>query len=457
MLGTVSVRDEAYYGVHTVRAISNFPISGVPVSRYRDLVVSLAMVKQAAALANEDLGALQSRQARAINDACSEVRAGALHDQFVVDSLQGGAGTSTNMVANEVLANRGLELLGHAKGSYEQLHPIEHVNLGQSTNDVYPTALRLALHSQLDRLVAAVDSLALVIEGRAAEFDGCLKLGRTQLQDAVTMTVGQEFRAWATTLTEEVPRLREAQGLLRVVNLGGTAIGTSVNAVPGYRERVVAQLAEITELELSSAPDLVAATSDGGAYVAVSSVVKATSLKVGKICNDLRLLASGPTAGMAELNLPAMQSGSSIMPGKVNPVIPEAVNQVVFEVAGADLTVTLAVGAGQLQLNAFLPVVGVALFRSIEQLTAACQLLAEKCIAGLRVNQEVLQRYASADTALVTGLVPRVGYERATELLHQAALTGTTVREAVEASGIMTLHELDALFPQPRHDREVAR
>ena len=441
LLGELEVPATAYYGIHTARAIANFPISGTPVSQLTELVVALAAVKEAAATANRELGQLDETKAAAIIAAAQEIRNGRYHEHFCLDVMQGGAGTSTNMAANEIIANRALELLGHERGDYRLLHPLEDVNLGQSTNDVYPTALRIAIHRLVDLLVGQVHRLRAALEERSRAFADVAKLGRTQLQDALPMTLGQEFRAWATTLHEEEDRLGEVTALLREVNLGGTAIGTSANTHPDFPARACAHLAQITGLSLVTAVDLVEATSDAGVFVTVSSTVKRTALKISKICNDLRLLASGPTAGLGEINLPAMQSGSSIMPGKVNPVIPEAVNQIAFEVIGGDLTVTMAANAGQLQLNAFEPVIGASLFRSIRQLTAGCTLLADRCIAGITANPQIMLRHTLAETGLLTALVPRLGYEAVTQISVEAARERRTIEEILVDRGLVDRRE----------------
>ena len=357
LLGDREVPADAYWGVHTLRAVENFPISGRPIGEVPELVRALAAIKAAAAMANADLGLLSPERRDAIVAACEELRAGKLHDQFVVDQIQGGAGTSTNMNANEVIANRALELMGHAKGEYKYLHPNEHVNMGQSTNDVYPTALRLAAWRGLNNLIIALESLRGAFAEKAVEFADILKMGRTQLQEAVPMTLGQEFNTYAVMMAEDETRLAEVSALVCEINLGATAIGTGITAHPEYAERVRARLAEITTIPVVTAFDLVEATQDTGAFVQVSGVLKRVAVKLSKICNDLRLLSSGPRAGFNEINLPAKQAGSSIMPGKVNPVIPEVVNQVAFEVIGNDVTITMAAEGGQLQLNAFEPVI----------------------------------------------------------------------------------------------------
>ena len=437
LLGEREVPAEAYWGIHTLRAIENFPISGDIIGNSADLVVALASVKGACARANNELGQLDEKRMDAILAACDEIRAGAMHDQFVVDLIQGGAGTSSNMNANEVITNRALELLGRERGDYRFLHPNEHVNLSQSTNDVYPTSLRLAAIAAVARLSVAVEALATAFAEKAVEFSDIVKIGRTQLQDAVPMTVGQELGAHRSTLMEEVDRIAEVTQLLCEINLGATAIGTGIAAPVGYADCVVTHLSHMTGLPLVKAPDLVEATQDTGVFVAVSSVLKRLATKLIKICNDLRLLSSGPQSGLGELQLPAMQAGSSIMPGKVNPVIPEVVNQIAFAVIGNDITVTLAAQAGQLQLNPFEPIIFRALRDSLRHLTAGCEVLAERCVAGITVNTERLAHRAEASVALCTVLAPHIGYDAATMLAQEALSSGRGVAELVVERGLL--------------------
>jgi len=456
LLGNLDVPADAYYGVHTARAVDNFPISGIRLAGQPIFIGALAAVKQAAAQANRDLGLLDAAKADAIIAAAREVRGGALHDQFVVDMIQGGAGTSTNMNANEVLANRGLEILGHAKGDYRHLHPLQDVNLAQSTNDVYPTAVRIALDGYVVRLLEALDVLRVALERKAVEFADVIKMGRTQLQDAVPMTLGQEFAAFAVTLGEDQARLAEARLLLHELNLGGTAIGTELNAHPEYRALAMANLREITGIDtLTSAANLVEATSDVGVFVQLSGVLKRIAVKLSKTCNDLRLLSSGPQAGFNEINLPARQAGSSIMPGKVNPVIPEVVNQVAFEVIGNDVTVTLAAEGGQLQLNAFEPIIAHSLFAGLDHLAAAAVVLAEKCVDGITANRDLLRRRVADSIGLVTALSPRIGYENATEVAQEALTTGRSVADIVTHRRLLTAEQLEALL-SPAHLTELA-
>ncbi len=446
LLGERSVPVEVYWGIHTLRAMENFPVTGTPIGADEALVLALARIKHAAAHANASLGLLDAPRADAIMRACSEIERGLLHEHFVVDVIQGGAGTSTNMNANEVIANRALELLGHAKGDYAQLHPNEHVNLGQSTNDVYPTALKLAAWESAQHLLAAMAGLRAAFAAKAEEFADVLKMGRTQLQDAVPMTLGQEFRTYAVMLAEDEERLREALQLLREINLGATAIGTGITAHPGYARRVRETLSALVGVDLVTAPDLIESTQDCGVFVTLSGVLKRIAVKLGKICNDLRLLASGPRAGLGEINLPARQSGSSIMPGKVNPVIPEMVNQIAFEVIGNDLTVTLAAQAGQLQLNAFEPIIAHSLFKSFLHLSQGCRILSSHCVEGITANRDLLRRQVEQSVGLVTALNPRLGYVLATSIAVEAQATGEGVREIVLRRGLLDADELDRLL-----------
>jgi aspartate ammonia-lyase len=449
LLGEKEVPDDAYWGVHTERARENFPITGVPVGRYPFLVRGLAFVKEAAALANRDLGLLDADRAAAIGQACRELRAGALHDQFIVDVIQGGAGTSTNMNANEVIANRALEILGGRKGDYARVHPNDHVNLSQSTNDVYPTAADVAFVEAAEQLGVAMEILENAFAAKAAEFDGVVKMGRTQLQDAVPMTLGQEFRAFAVMLGEDRARLAESAALLYEINIGATAIGTGLNAPSGYAEAACAHLAELTGRPFTTARDLVEATQDPGAFVHLSGVLKRIAVKLSKTCNDLRLLSSGPRAGLGEITLPPRQAGSSIMPGKVNPVIPEMVSQVAYTVIADDLAVTLAAESGQLQLNAFEPVIVRALSQSFTHLTAACRTLATACVEGIEAHPEVMAARVATSIGLATALNPLLGYRATTEVAREALATGRSVPDIVREKGLLTDLQLeDALSLQ---------
>jgi aspartate ammonia-lyase len=460
LLGERDVPDIAYYGIQTLRAVENFPITGIPLAQYPHLLKALAAIKEAAARANNELGLLDDVMCDAIVRACREIGAGNLHGEFVVDVIQGGAGTSTNMNANEVIANRALELLGHRKGDYSVIHPNSHVNLSQSTNDVYPTSVRIAAIWALLDLEQALADLRDAFLSKADEFADVVKMGRTQLQDAVPMTLGQEFRAFGITLGEDVERLREAARLIREINMGATAIGTGINTDPRYAQVVRRHLADITDLDLVTSPDLVEATQDTGAFVSVSGALKRVAVKLSKICNDLRLLSSGPRAGLGEINLPAMQPGSSIMPGKVNPVIPEVVSQVCFQVIGNDVTVTMAAEAGQLQLNVFEPVIAFNIFQSVHTLTQACIILRERCIVGITANRDRIRAIVERSIGVVTALVPYIGYERATALAREALESDRGVYELVLEKEWLTRERLDQILSpdamtRPRRIMEI--
>ncbi|MEY4408917.1 MAG: hypothetical protein RLZ65_935 [Actinomycetota bacterium] len=446
LLGEREVPNSAYWGIHTLRAIENFPISGVPVGHYRSFVRAFGFIKEAAALANLKLGALDPEIAPIIIQACIDVRDGMLDSEFVVDAIQGGAGTSTNMNANEVIANRALEIAGFERGDYEKIHPLNHVNASQSTNDVYPTAVKIALIIEILALLKEIAHLRSEITKKAAEFSKVIKMGRTQLQDAVPMTLGQEFSAWSQTLGEDEGRLREIIPLLSEINLGGTAIGTKINTPDGYPQLVVQELSRLCEHEFILAENLIEATSDTGVFVSTSSVLKRFATKISKISSDLRLLSSGPRAGLGEINLPARQAGSSIMPGKVNPVIPEVVNQIAFTVIGNDLTVTMAAESGQLQLNAFEPIIARSLMMSITYLRKGCRVLADYCITDITANEEYLRSTVENSIGLVTALAPSVGYENATAIAKHAQENATTVKTAAIELGLLTAAEFDAIL-----------
>jgi len=446
LLGDREVPFEFYYGIQTLRALENFNISGISLLQFPALIQSLAMVKMAAARANFDLGLLSKPVADAIIQTCQEIINGRFHSHFVVDLIQGGAGTSTNMNANEVIANRALEILGYEKGEYKYCHPNNHVNLSQSTNDAYPTALHIALINSNIRLIKVLRDLINSFKLKAVQFAHILKMGRTQLQDAVPMTLGQTFSAYAATLEEEIRRLEENADLFLEVNMGGTAIGTGINADPGYSEKVISHLRSITGLEIILAPNLVEATQDTGAFVMYSSAIKRLAVKLSKISNDLRLLSSGPRAGINEINLPAMQPGSSIMPGKVNPVIPEVVNQIAFKVIGNDLTVTLAAEAGQLELNVMEPIIAQSIFESIEMLKNGMVTLKHRCVDGITANENHCRAMVENSIGLVTALVPTLGYEACTELAREALETGRGVYELVLEKGLLSKEELDKLL-----------
>ncbi|GAB2461145.1 aspartate ammonia-lyase [Hymenobacter qilianensis] len=446
-LGERAIPTDVYYGIQTLRALENFDITGIPLRSEPLFVQALAYVKKAAALANRDLGVLDSAIAECIVQACDRVAAGEFDSQFTTDMIQGGAGTSVNMNANEVIANVALELMGKQKGEYQFCHPNNHVNCSQSTNDAYPTAFRIALNNKLVGYSQALGQLADAFAEKGVEFRNVLKMGRTQLQDAVPMSMGDEFKAFATNLREELLRIEDSRSLISEINMGATAIGTRVNAPAGYAETVTEHLRQITGLDLILAGDLIEATYDTGAYVQLSGVLKRTAVKLSKICNDLRLLSSGPRTGINEINLPPLQPGSSIMPGKVNPVVPEVVNQTAFYVIGADLTVTMAAEAGQLQLNVMEPVISFALFTSISYLTRACHTLREKCVIGITANKEHAERLVRNSVGIVTQLNPVLGYETASEIAKEALRTGKSVYDvAVTERQLLTQAKWDEIF-----------
>ena len=438
LLGEFEVPAAAYYGVQTARAMQNFHITGVPIRQYPALIRGLAMIKLGAARANHEVGQLDAAVLRGIEGACQELIEGKLHDQFQIDCVQGGAGTSTNMNANEVIANRALELMGKAKGEYEHCHPNDHVNLSQSTNDAYPSALHVAIVLQNRDLLASLERLVAAFRAKAKEFGDVVKMGRTQLQDAVPMTLGQEFKAWANSLQNEVEALTRVERVLYQVNMGGTAIGTGLNAPAGYTEACARHLARVTGLEIRSAPDLVEATQDTQAFVLYSSVLKSLAIKLSKVCNDLRLLSSGPRAGLNEINLPPKQPGSSIMPGKVNPVIPEVVNMVCFRAMGNDLVVSLAAEAGQLQLNVMEPVIAWAILESQTMFMNAARTLREHCVEGITANRDVCKRFVETSIGVVTALNPVLGYKKSTEIAAEALRTGKGVVELVREKRLLS-------------------
>ena len=449
-IGSLEIPDTAYWGVHTARANENFPIARRPVSVYPDFVRAFACVKQAAARANAEIGALDDQRANLIDAACEEIKAGKLHDQFAVGVIQGGAGTSTNMNANEVITNRALEIAGRSKGDYAFIHPNDHTNHSQSTNDTYPTAIKIALAFSLQNLLGELRLLADAFAAKGREFAHIVKVGRTQLQDAVPMTLGQEFNAFATTLREDVQRLEEAVALLGEVNMGATAIGTSINAPVGYKEAVIKHLREITGLDLKTAGDLVESTSDTGVFITFSGALKRSALKMSKIANDLRLLSSGPQAGIGEINLPARQAGSSIMPGKVNPVIPEAVSQVAYSVAGADVTVSMAVEGGQLQLNAFEPIIAHSLFQSITWLERAAQTFRINCVNGITANEAHIEDTVDRSVTVITALAPVIGYVAAAKLAKEALAKNEPIADLVVEHGLLERDELGEILRPER-------
>lgn len=448
LLGEKNIPAKAYYGVQTARAMENFHISGVPISQYPDLIRALAVIKLAAARANVECQCFDKAILVGIEGACRELMDGKLHAEFQVDLIQGGAGTSTNMAANEVIANRALELMGHKKGDYKHCDPHDHINCSQSTNDAYPSALHVAMVFMNGRLIEEMDRLVAALGKKGKEFARILKMGRTQLQDAVPMTVGQEFDAWAQSLDNEVEALRRIENVLLQVNMGGTAIGTGLNAPKGYAAKCVHHLGQITGKEFRLARNLVEATQDTQPFVLYSSVLKSVAIKLSKICNDLRLLSSGPRTGLFEINLPPKQPGSTIMPGKVNPVIPEVVNQACYRVIGNDLTVTLAAEAGQMQLNAMETVIADCILSSQTLFMNSARTLREHCIDGITVNEDICRNHVEHSIGLVTALNPVIGYETATKLAAEALKTGRGIVELVREKGILTDKQIaDVLDP----------
>jgi len=446
LLGEKMVPQDAYYGIQTLRAVENFPITGIPISSYPNLIKALAMVKKAAALANLELKLLPKNVARAIVKACNEIIGGALREQFVVDVIQGGAGTSTNMNANEVIANRAIEVLGFHRGQYDKVHPNNHVNLSQSTNDAYPTSIKIGLLLSIGELEKTMARLRDAFRRKEVEFADVVKMGRTQLQDAVPMTLGQEFGTYATMVEEDIRILRKTAELLTEINMGGTAIGTGINTDPQYAPRVRAKLRKVTGLDLKMAENFVEATQDTGAFVQLSGVFKRIVVKLSKTCNDLRLLSSGPRAGLNEINLPPMQPGSSIMPGKVNPVIPEVFNQVAYQVIGNDLTVTMAGEAGQLQLNVMEPVIAFQLFQSIDMMRNSMAVLEERCIKGISANRDVCRKNVENSIGIVTALNPYIGYENSTMLAKEALQTGKPVYELVLEKKLLSREQIERIL-----------
>jgi aspartate ammonia-lyase len=449
-LGEKEIENDKYYGIQTLRAKENFNITTIQISIFPNFIISLAKVKKACALTNFELGDLTESQKNAIVKACDLIIDGKYHDQFIVDPIQGGAGTSTNMNANEVIANIALEILGEKKGSYNIIHPNNHVNMSQSTNDAYPTAIKITLYELIFKLQDSLKILRDAFKNKAFEFKDILKMGRTQLQDAVPMTLGQEFKTFATMIDDDIFRLTTAQNLLKEVNLGATAIGTGINTKPEYQERVIKNLRCVTGTDYYKANDMIEATQDTGSFVQISAMLKSIAIKISKICNDLRLLSSGPRAGLNEINLPPMQPGSSIMPGKVNPVMPEVVNQVAFEVIGADTTISIASEHGQLQLNVFEPIIAYKLFISINMMRRAFESLTEKCIKGITANPEICMNNVLNSATLVTSLNPILGYEKSSAVAKEALRTGKRVYDILLEQELFTKEELDELL-QPKN------
>lgn len=446
LLGELEVPATAYYGVQTQRAINNFKISNNYLSSYPEFIKALGYVKKAAAKANFELGIFSEEIYKAIEKACDEVIKGELDKEFPVDMIQGGAGTSVNMNANEVIANRALELMGYEKGDYKNCSPNDHINYAQSTNDAYPTALKIAIFLMNRQLAKKMSNAVNAFRNKGIEFSKVIKMGRTQLQDAVPMTLGQEFEAFATGLENDIKELfRNAEGLLEV-NMGGTAIGTGLNAPVGYKEKCTENLAEMTGLAITLSKNLIESTPDTSAYVSYSSALKRTALKTSKICNDLRLLSSGPKTGLNEINLPPMQPGSSIMPGKVNPVIPEVVNQVCFRIVGNDLTVSFAAEAGQLQLNVMEPVLSFAIMESIQLLGNALDTLVDKCVNGITANDRITENMVKHSIGIVTALNPYIGYKNSTKIAKEAMKTGKSVYELVLEHQLLSKERLDEIL-----------
>jgi len=446
LLGEKQIPADAYYGVQTARALDNFKLSGVLINHYPGFVEAWAIVKLAAARANADVGAMKKERLAAIEKACAAIREGKYHDQFLVDWYQGGAGTSTNMNANEVLANVGLELTGHKKGEYQFLEPHDDLNMSQSTNDSYPTAIKVAFLLRNDRLIQELQKLVVSFRLKGDAFLEIVKMGRTEMQDAVPMTVGQEFHAFAASLEDEIKLLRDAEKYLYVVNMGATAIGTGINVPKGYAEKCAEHLSRLTGKPIVPATDMLSATWDQQGFVVYSSALKSLAIKLSKISNDLILLTSGPRAGLAEINLPALQPGSSIMPGKVNPVVPEVMNIVAFRVMGNDYSVTLAAHSGQLQLNAYEPLAGLAVMESQSLLYNTSTLFRLKCIDGITVNERVLDRYMETTVGIVTALNPVLGYEKATELANEAYKSGKGILEIIREKKILSEAQIKELL-----------
>ena len=443
-VGERSVPKDVYYGVQSLRAAENFPITGLAV--HPEQINSIAEIKKASAITNLEIGLLDKRVADAIVRACDEIAAGRLHEAFIVDPIQGGAGTSLNMNANEVIANRAIELLGGEKGDYTLVNPNDHVNCGQSTNDVFPSAGKLAVLKLLVRAQIQLERLSEALEAKAEEFDDVLKMGRTQMQDAVPIRLGQEFRAYSRAVRRDIARFERAKDEMRRLNMGGTAIGTGINADERYLRRIIPNLSKVTGLELVQASDLIDATQNLDGLVAVSGAVKTCAVNLSKMSNDLRLMSSGPRCGFSEINLPPRQNGSSIMPGKVNPVIPEVVSQVAFNIIGNDVTVTMAAEAGQLELNAFEPIIFYNLIQSVETLTYAVHTFVDNCVTGITANRERCRDMVEHSVGIITALCPHVGYEKAAEVAKRAIETGAPVRRLILEEGLLDEAALDKIL-----------
>ncbi len=458
-LGEREIPDEAYYGVQTQRAMENFPISGVYVKNFEHMIEGIAFVKKAAALANHELGVLEEDKMKAICAACDELLDGKLHENFAVDMFQGGAGTSTNMNANEVIANRGLEIMGHKKGEYEYLHPNDDVNCSQSTNDAYPTTIKLAVILSLKDLLGAMTELKEALQKKGAEFADVLKMGRTENQDAVPMTLGQEFSAYAVMIDSAMEALKRAEEEFHEINMGATAIGTGLNSPPGYADLVAQKLKEVSGVPVRKAPNLVEATQDCGSYAQMSATMKRAAVQISKICNDLRWMSSGPRCGLNEINLPPMQPGSSIMPGKVNPVIPEVVSQICYQIIGYDLIVSMAAEASELELNMAEPIMAYDLLHGAMILKNACIILVSRCIVDIEANRERCRQYVENSIGLVTALNPVLGYEKSAAIAKEALKTGGSVYDLVLEKGWLTKEKLDDMLrPENMTDpREIPK
>ena len=462
-LGEMEIPANIYYGIQTMRALENFYVSGQPISTFPEFIRALAWIKKAAAKANAKLGVLPENIEKGICAACDDIIEGKLLDQFPVDVIQGGAGTTTNMNANEVIANRALEIMGHQKGEYQYCHPNNHVNCSQSTNDAYPSALRLALYVKLGRLIGDIDYLRQGFAAKGDEFAHVVKMGRTQLQDAVPMTLGMEFHAYANTLGEEITRLEEARKLSLEINMGATAIGTGICSPKGYIDLVIKELWAVSGIPVKSSPNLVEATWDTGCYVQISGALKRSATKISKICNDLRLLSSGPRTGLNEINLPKMQPGSSIMPGKVNPVMPEMVNQICFDIMGKDVTIAIASEAGQLELNVMEPIMALCMFNGINRLGKGIRALQDRCVNGITANTERCRQMVEHSIGIVTALLPYIGYEKAAAIAKEALATGKSVVQLAIDQNLLATGEIEKILSpenmlQPRsQELEEAR
>lgn len=443
-IGTKDVPENVYYGVQSLRAAENFHITGL--NMHTEIINSLAYIKKAAAITNCEAGLLDKRRTQAIVQACDEILEGKFREDFIVDPIQGGAGTSLNMNANEVIANRAIEILGGKKGDYSVVNPNDHVNCGQSTNDVIPTAGKMTSLRLLKKLKKQLLRLHSALEQKADEFDSVIKMGRTQLQDAVPIRLGQEFKAYSVAILRDLNRMDKAMDEMRTLNMGGTAVGTGLNADESYLRRIVPNLSEISGMDLVQAYDLIDATQNLDSFVAVSGAVKACAVTLSKIANDLRLMSSGPRAGFGEINLPAKQNGSSIMPGKVNPVIPEVVNQVAFNAIGNDMTITMAAEAGQLELNAFEPIIFYCLFQSIDTIAYAVNTFVDNCVIGITANETRCRYFVENSVGIITAICPYVGYQKAAEIAKEAIKTGESVRKLIIEKGLLTKEQMDEIM-----------